>query len=489
MHAPHRRHLGSFPSSGNPGEGQGGGFAAEGPVQPQNTRPLTLTLSPSTTRLSSSKSGRGKNSPEARRPPRTLCRKLWRGEILLLAFIATLVIGNFFVSADRSVGRNMLGHDFTAFYAAGHFADLRQFDKLYDIQAVKDFEQATGRAAGLTLGNSYGPFWNPPFYAWVFAPLAKLPYGQALLTWTLINVACLLVAVVLLCRMLGSKHARHWLLVPFLILTSMPLLQALSHGQNTCTSLLLLTVMVTCWRSGRGWAAGLVGGLLFYKPQLAAVVTAVMVLDMGLAPLLGLAITGSALLAITVFTMPGALAVFLHKLPANLRFMQIEHPYVWERHATLKAFWRLLLQGRGAAEPLGIVTALYVIGGGILALMLLRKLRSGQRDRLIIATIVTMPLLMPFYFDYDLMLLAIPAVLFAAEQLRTPNKNADRWTVRLWITLYLWMLINPGLAASTHQSNRAASHHTRRTAPLRDTLNHHPLILSYPHPVIPPPAP
>jgi hypothetical protein len=196
--------------------------------------------------------------------------------------------------------------------------------------------------------------------------------------------------------------------------------------------------------------AGLIGGLLFYKPQLAAIVTAVMVLDMGLAPLLGLAITGSTLLAITVFTMPGALAAFLHQLPANLRFMQIEHPYVWERHATLKAFWRLLLQGRGAAEPLPIVTALYAVGGGILALMLLRKLRSGQRDRLIIATIVTMPLLMPFYFDYDLMLLAIPAVLFAAGRLRASNGDADCWTLRLWITLYLWMLINPGLAASTH---------------------------------------
>ena len=34
--------------------------------------------------------------------------------------------------------------------------------------------------------------------------------------------------------------------------------------------------------------------------------------------------------------------------------------------------------------------------------------------------IVAMPLLMPFYFDYDLLLLAVPAVLLAGEILAMP---------------------------------------------------------------------
>ena len=97
----------------------------------------------------------------------------------------------------------MLGHDFTAFYSAGHFAAIGQFDKLYDVQAIKDYEQETGRRAGLSLGDSYGPYWNPPFYAWVFAPLSALPYGQALFVWTLVNLACAGAACILLCRMLA----------------------------------------------------------------------------------------------------------------------------------------------------------------------------------------------------------------------------------------------------------------------------------------------
>ena len=47
-----------------------------------------------------------------------------------------------------------------------------------------------------------------------------------------------------------------------------------------------------------------------------------------------------------------------------------------------------------------------------------------RRDRLIAAAIAATPLLMPFYFDYDQLLLAIPAVLLAAEWLRGPAGGA-----------------------------------------------------------------
>jgi len=76
---------------------------------------------------------------------------------------------------------------------------------------------------------------------------------------------------------------------------------------------------------------------------------------------------------------------------------------------------------------------------------------AAARDRLIAATIITTPLLMPFYFDYDLLLLAVPAVLLAGELIRTQIiTNADRWLIRTWIALGAWLIINPGLARITH---------------------------------------
>jgi hypothetical protein len=402
---------------------------------------------------------------------------------MLAVFLATLIVGNQFIPPEKSVERHMLGHDFTAFYSAGHFAAIGQFDKLYDIQAIKDFEQETGRRSGLSLGDSYGPYWNPPFYAWIFVPLSKLSYSRALLFWTLINAACGIAALVLLIRLLPERTP--WqtrALVPFLVVTSMPVLQALSHGQNTMTSLLLLTGTVTFWRKNSPTRAGLIAGLLFYKPQLAAIVALALIATLGWRALVGLAITGSILLLLTIRTMPGTLTAFFTLLPANLRFMQIDHPYVWERHATVKAFWRLLFQGRGAGEALPIVTILTGICVLALAVCLLIAIRRQlqisnlksqiPRDSLIAATIATMPLLMPFYFDYDLMLLAIPAVLYAGQIVRSASADgivlerefsvlpelpsakadptkSDRWLNCAWIALYLWTLINPGIAGVT----------------------------------------
>ena len=75
------------------------------------------------------------------------------------------------------------------------------------------------------------------------------------------------------------KSAGVLLLVPVLMCISTPFIHALSHGQNACTSLLLVTLVVVFWRKEQAVLAGLVTGLLFYKPQLGAVVTAMVVLS------------------------------------------------------------------------------------------------------------------------------------------------------------------------------------------------------------------
>jgi hypothetical protein len=380
-------------------------------------------------------------------------------------FLLTLIIGNHFVPADKSVTRQMLGHDFLAFYTAGTFIRQGRTHDLYNLDAVRDFEQATAHAAGLEVGKSFGPWWNPPFYALVFEPLAALAYPQALDLWRWISVAAVATAIGLLCAIVMrsslSTRWQQWGLVPLLMVISMPFIQAISHGQNTFTSLLLLTATVMLWRGRRTFLAGCCCGLLFFKPQLGAVVAAVMVLDLGLPALAGLAVTGTFLLLTTLLAMPGSLGDWLHQLPLNVHWMQVENAYLWERHVTLKAFWRLLLQGREAGEPTFFTTMLtwlseLAIAGG-LAWAVFHGQRGPshdtiRRDRLITATITTMPLLMPFYFDYDLLLLAVPAVLYASERISNPERmlDADRWITARWAALFAWLYVNPSFALHTH---------------------------------------
>jgi hypothetical protein len=415
--------------------------------------------------------------------------------------LATFVVGNQFVGADRSVTTDMIGHDFLAFYTAGHFVGNGRAGDLYNLEAVKAFQHDLAKKEGLQIGPSFGPWWNPPFYAWPFVPLARLPYFTALRIWQAIALCCAAASIAILCWMLVARLRRVplsaetayelrlcredfpasswkvWALVPLLVAASSPFIQALSHGQNTFTSLLIVTLTVAAWRGRRALLAGLVGGLLFYKPQLGAIVAAVMVFDLGWRALAGLAATGTALLAVTLFTLPGSLHDYQALLPANLHTMQIENAYLWERHVTLKAFWRLLMQGREAGGPLLAVTALtwtcVALAGAWLFLAAVRSRRdcatgqagaptadrrAARTDALIAATIATGPLLMPFHFDYDLLLLAVPAVLTARHVRLQLHRDAqaaalttiDRWLLGVWSLLYLWMFVNAGTGMHSH---------------------------------------
>ena len=107
----------------------------------------------------------------------------------------------------------------------------------------------------------------------------------------------------------------------------------------------------------RAIAAGLVTGLMFYKPQLGAVLASVVVISLGWRSMIGLAITGTLLLLASL-ALPGSLHDFLFQMPRNLHFVQCDVPYMWDRHVTFKAFWRMLMQGMGAGETKWIVTGL-----------------------------------------------------------------------------------------------------------------------------------
>lgn len=390
-------------------------------------------------------------------------KRLWLGAAGVAIFIATVWTAHAF-SPEPTPHNRGFGLDFIAFYTAGSFVKDGRLSELYNLETVHQFQRELAAASHFDLGIAYGPWWNPPFYALVFEPLAKLPYPAATIAWIAINLICFAIACVLLCRLLSKQVPwRTRALMPILAMLSAPFILAISHAQNTCMSLLLLAATVTLWRNRSALCAGLVGGLLFYKPQLAALLALILVLDLGWRAVAGYAMTGIVLLAVNLIALPGTLLDYLHRLPENVRMFQNWTPYPWEQHITLKAFWRLLLQGRSLGDTSLAVTLLWIVSAAVIATTLLwatvRARRSlgesdnlGEsslaRDRLIIATIVATPLLMPFYFDYDLLLLAVPATLFAAECLR--RSHADRPILACWIALYIWQMINDEFAGRFH---------------------------------------
>jgi len=189
-----------------------------------------------------------------------------------------------------------------------------------------------------------------------------------------------------------------------------------------------------------------------------------MVASAGPYALAGVGITLVTLACVTLAVMPGAIGDYLHRLPENLHAMMIGHTYMWERHVTLRSFWRLLIQGRGPGEATLLTHALTLstcaaaavaMGACCIRFRMREAFRNSSvsRDRLIAAAIACMPLLMPFYFDYDLLLLAIPLVLVAREKCSVQDvgqSTADQWLVRGVIALYLWLLVANHVTPLTH---------------------------------------
>ena len=159
-------------------------------------------------------------------------------------------------------------------------------------------------AADLNLRENYGPFYYPPFLRLAFCAAGSIYISYRGDDLDRLWMVCLpqprCWSVV--CSPIGIGEIGR--AAPAIMIVSMPFMQVVGHGQNTFLSLLLASLVVTAWRARRGLLAGLAAGLLFYKPQLAAVIVGVLVLNLGWRALAGAGISLGALLLITILTLP-----------------------------------------------------------------------------------------------------------------------------------------------------------------------------------------
>jgi hypothetical protein len=376
----------------------------------------------------------------------------------LVLLILTIAAG-LHVTGDSPFAR-LPGDDLIPSYMAGTFVRTGHAERLMDFTAAKQFQADLRRAEGLEQHGRTGPWLNPPFFALLFAPLSALPYRSALVVWCALNLAMLATSVALLYRMFPAPRGicSHLIILAGLLGFSMPCLQAMACQQNTFLSLLILTSVVTLWRADRVFLAGAVAGLLAFKPQLALLIWAALAAGAGWRAVAGAAVSAGLLGLITLIFLPGTISDYLTRLPESLPYLQPGKAYPWERQVTFHGFFRLLLQGRSSGESLLVVRALWMLCAGTIGALLIWALygarRAGNisprmRDRLIAASITAMPLLMPYYMDYDLLLLAIPTVLLACERTTKGPDPVRRAMIVLWTALFACLFVNAAIAEAT----------------------------------------
>lgn len=338
-----------------------------------------------------------------------------RARLVALALLAASTIG-FGVLYATSDGLNdfkgrPLGTDFANVYAAGTYVLDGHPDRPFDGRLQHAREQEIFGQATPFYGWHY-----PPFFLFLAAPLATMPYALSLAVWQGVTFALYLWAVWAIARMrpadlspMENGEARPWHRLSLLFAVAFPAVFVnLGHGHNGfLTAALLGGGLVLLDR--RPVIAGILFGLLAYKPQFGLLLPLVLVLT-------GRWRTVAAAAAVVVLLVAATTLVFgidiWNAFFEGARFTRIvvleQGETGWYKIQSIFSWVRMW----GGSIPLAyeVQTAATVAAAAALAWLW----RSPAAFALKAAALAIGAILAtPYSLDYDMMVLA-PAIAFLA---------------------------------------------------------------------------
>jgi alpha-1,2-mannosyltransferase len=318
--------------------------------------------------------------------------------------------------------------DFLQFYTYGSLVRTGQTTALYDPAAHARL--ARSRVDARISLEQFHPNYSP-VVAWIFAPLAGLPYLGAMAVWAIVSWLLSCVSLALLLRLaprLAADPVSFWLVAAAWPTTFV----VLRYGQLSALSLFWLVVGVRL--AARDWnvLGGLALGFLAYKPNL-LVAPALVFLFAGQWRLLAGMLAGASL-QIGASIAGVGWTVFAEYLRVLTTIAQ--HPEVVQLHAAESH--SVAGQLRLWSAPAAIVMAGTLVGLTVAVWLASRVWRATADPRprwaaLVIAALVASPHLL----TYDLLLLAVPLVLLTDWRWETTG----RLPVEAWLaTLLLFYL-------------------------------------------------
>src|SRR5258708_39003282 len=159
-----------------------------------------------------------------------------------------------------------MGPDFFSFYSSARLYVQRGGEAVYNLALQKQFElQVTGQAPDQLV---VLPYFHPPYYTLLIAPLGFLSYREAYYAMAAFNVLLAAVLVLLLVRGSLTIHGRGAIVAAALIAGFFPLFVTVLQGQSDLVVLVPLAAAYVAWARGRhGWA-GIFSALALAKPPL-----------------------------------------------------------------------------------------------------------------------------------------------------------------------------------------------------------------------------
>jgi GT2 family glycosyltransferase len=161
---------------------------------------------------------------------------------------------------------NLRGPDFFNFYAAAKLYLSNGGSAVYDIAMQRQVElQITGADPSRFV---VLPYFHPPYYTLLIAPLALLDYRHAYYVMAGFNALLVVALIVVLVRTSLSVRGRGWAVAAAMIAGFFPLFVTVLQGQSDLVVLVPLAFAYAAWAKGRYGLAGALSALALAKPQL-----------------------------------------------------------------------------------------------------------------------------------------------------------------------------------------------------------------------------
>ena len=340
---------------------------------------------------------------------------------------------------DRS--GNLKGTDFLHLYTLGSLAVAHRGADLYDMNAQAALAALrVPEAAGIR----YLPLY-PPQLSIMFAPLAHLSYGWALVVWWGFSAGVYGVCCYGVWR--GCPNLRDCGGLVTLLAVALPaFFHLIAWGQTSALALACFTVGFLLLRSRREFLAGLALGCLAFKPQL-ALAAAVVFVSLGSWRVVAGAIFSSALefSAASLYYGVQPLRDWLRALRNAPAVFALLEPRPYQTHS-LRSFWAMLIPWDRLAFGLYVVSAAGVLG---LAIAIWKRGPAVPLTLRYSSFLLASALVAPHLTVYDLVIL-VPAFLLLADWLLgQPSGALARSLGTILYLVYILPLLGP-LARWTH---------------------------------------
>jgi Glycosyltransferase family 87 len=349
-----------------------------------------------------------------------------RVRMVALALLAASAIGAGFLIATSDglndwLGRP-LGTDFSNVYAAGTY--------VLDGQAMAPFDPARQYAREQAIFGTATQFYGwhyPPLFLGLAALLALMPYALALALWQGATLILYVLSIrAILPPALAGAGKKEWLL---LALAFPAVFVNLGHGHNGfLTAALMGGALLQLDK--RPLLAGILFGLLAYKPQFGLLIPLVLVAGGYWRAFLSAAVTVALLaLGVTLAFGPDVWSAFLASTKFTREVVLEQGETGWYKIQSVFSWVRLWGGGITLAYAAqGVITI--ALAGALGWLWRSRAVFPLKAAALLIGTLLATP----YCLDYDLMLLA-PAIAYLAVDGFSRGFNPFEKTVlaALWI--------------------------------------------------------